>query len=73
MNLFLKPGKYEFVNIGRNKSNFEAFIKDEEDFYRHLSGHLMSQDISFSYDEDTNDGDIFVGAFRLVGKFKKVE
>ena len=62
-------GHFEFKDLGRNKAHVFAEIKNEDAFWKVIKKFLMSEDISYVFDEATNEGDIFVGGFRNVGTF----
>ena len=70
----LKPlfGKYEFLNLGRNKVNKVVELSGEKSLWEAIKPHFMSNDIEYEYDPDTGSGKIFVGGFREVGQFRRV-
>lgn len=65
-------GTFQFYGIGRNKASFTAEIRNENDLWGAVKPHLMSNDISWMYDNEENEGTIFVGVFRGVGTFRKL-
>lgn len=65
----IKPGVYEFENVGRNKACFSATIETNDDMFKAVRPHLMSSEIEFHIDDAFSDGRIIVGGFREVGKF----
>jgi hypothetical protein len=64
-------GKFRFKDIGRNKIEKTVTLTDEYDIFKAVQPHLMSRDLSFEYDPETNEGAVFAG-FRQVGTFQKV-
>lgn len=67
--------KVKFKNLGRWKATFEASIKelDHGSLLKAVRPYLMSRDVEFSVDPDTNEGRVLVGGFRAVGTFKVLE
>lgn len=64
-------GTFQLKNLGRNHVNKTVELDGEYSFYGELKKHLMSQEIEWSYNFDSNIGNIFVG-LRNVGTFVKV-
>lgn len=64
----------EFTNVGRGKKSWTQEL-DDVDHDSLLSsvlkhGALMSRDIEFAEDPDSNLGKVIVGGFRVVGSFR---
>ena len=66
-------GKFEFEYLGRKKGPFKIELKSEKEFEKLLESNLMSRDLEWNYDVEENDGAIYAGFFRLVGKFKRLD
>ena len=69
MSDFLK-GSFESKDLGHSKISTVVYLAGEEDFWKFVKCHLLSEDIEYVYDIDTNEGVIFVGGFRKVGTFR---
>jgi hypothetical protein len=63
---------FEFIELGRYKSSFKVALKDEFDFWKAVKPHLMSKDLEWSYDTDTQVGHVYAG-MRTVGEFRKLQ
>lgn len=68
-----------FSNIGRQKATWEARVKalNQEELYNAINRRnprpLMSQDISFTHDDETGfSGAVLVGGDRCVGQWEIV-
>lgn len=72
MSDFELSGKFELLGVGRGKVTRIVEVKNDREFGVEVSKHLMSRDISWVFDTEKNDGEIFVGGFRSVGKFRKL-
>lgn len=68
---FKVNGVFEFKDIGRYKAVFAKVIEGEHQIISAVKPYLMSQDISWVYDEEKNEGHIFAG-MRTVGSFSKL-
>lgn len=66
----------QFENVGRNKKSWTADIEEINGdlLMRQIRKHgaLGSRDVSFLWDDDTNEGVVVVGGFRQVGTFRVV-
>ena len=69
--------KVEFIDVGMNKKSWSAEISDlfHEELFKEVkkNGDIMSQNIDFTYDNETNSGQVIVGGFRIVGTFKVLD
>jgi len=61
-----------FENVGRDKRSWSATIShvSHEVLARQVRPHLMSCTIEFMIDEDGSGGDVIVGGWRPVGRFR---
>lgn len=67
-----EPFKVNFINIGYSNQSFIRLCKSEltyEWLYKQVKPYIMSRNVSFSYDEETNKGYIF-GGFHTIGEFE---
>lgn len=66
-----------FIDVGGFNMNWTADLPElnYDNLYKAVKskGALGSQDIEFTYDENSKKGDIVVGMFRTVGTFEVVE
>lgn len=66
--------KVKFLEVGLFKDSWDAGLTElsfeELEKAVKTRGALMSNDIEFTYDEETSEGIIFVGGFRAVGTFQ---
>ncbi|WP_036230222.1 hypothetical protein [Marinobacterium jannaschii] len=69
--------KIQFIEVGPNNSSWTAEVSEleYEALYREVKDKamLMSRTIDFSYDGESKSGEVIVGGFRTVGKFKVLE
>lgn len=72
--------KVQFEDVGRGKVSFvvDIPIVEGELSYQAMelacrhNGRLMSSDVDFSCDPDGQHGEVIVGGFRVVGRWKAV-
>lgn len=62
------PDKITFVRVGRSKVSYTKDIENKEAFFAAIQPHLISEDLSYSYDKEKNQGLIFAGFYK-VGEF----
>lgn len=67
----------EFVEVGRGRHTWTTRVKQLSHgaLLRAVKqkGALMSSDIEFGFDDETQEGAIFVGGFRKVGRFRVID
>lgn len=68
--------KVQFTNVGRGKDSWIAEFPTLDNDLLYCSvkrnSSLMSQDIDFHVDPDSNLGKVIVGGFRVCGEFKVI-
>lgn len=62
------PNKITFVRVGRSRISYTKQIADQAEFFAAITPHLISKDLSYSYDLEKNQGLIFAGFYK-VGEF----
>ena len=65
-------GQIKFTDLGRSKFSGTVEIKNEKELLAECKKHLMSRDLSYSYEPATNTGQIFAG-FAMVGTFTVIK
>lgn len=63
------PGIFTFIRVGRSKVSYTKEIENKEAFFAAIKPHLFSEDLSYSYDKEKNQGLIFAGFYK-VGEFE---
>ena len=67
-----EPFTVNFINVGHSNQSFCRLCKGEltyEWLYKQIKPYVMSRNIEFSYNEETNKGYIF-GGFQTIGEFE---
>ncbi|AEG42299.1 hypothetical protein BdPhPhi1402_gp02 [Bdellovibrio phage phi1402] len=65
----LFPNWIYFKDVGRNKACFSRYVENPDQFWTHVQNNLMSRELEFEFDGETNKGWISTGGFRVVGTF----
>jgi hypothetical protein len=64
-------GKIKLIDLGRGKFNGEVTVKNEDQLWKEIKKHVMSNDVEYFYDEEKNWGTIYAG-FHAIGNFEVV-
>lgn len=68
--------KIQFTNVGHTSACFTVDMKvlSRNSLLREVKPHVKSKIIQFDYDEDKNEGKIYVGILgRPAGEFKAID